>query len=148
MTTITKLSLSLLILFFASFGTASAQSESVSEMFKTHFNQTVQDVKSAENPKDQRLLLNASFDKMVRAVDRINEKAELTDDQRTELMAFKDQIVQKKNELNGADGFDEVQDDELIDFSDYSQQELEQANRTVTLSLTTALLIVLILLLL
>ncbi|MFO7846785.1 MAG: hypothetical protein R6V27_09510 [Balneolaceae bacterium] len=135
------------ILFFALIGTAAAQ-DSLSETFKEHFNKTVQNVKAADNPAEQRDLLNTSFDKMIDAVDHIDESADLTDEERSQILSFKDQIEEKKSELNGLDGFDEVQDDELIDFSDYSQQEIEQANRTITFSLTTALLIVLILLLL
>ena len=128
-------------------GTVAAQ-DSLSETFKEHFNETVQNVKASDDPVEQRDLLNTSFDKMVHAINRIDESADLTNEERDQLLSFKDQIEEKKSELNGLDGFDEVQDDELIDFSDYSQQEIEQANRTITLSLTTALLIVLILILL
>jgi hypothetical protein len=134
-------------LIFALLGTASAQ-QNLSETFKKHFNETVQNVKASDNPDEQRDLLNTSFDKMLGAVDRIDESANLTEEEREQLVLFRDQIDEKKSELNGLDGFDEIQDDELIDFSDYSQQEIEQANRTLTISLTSALLIVLILLLL
>ena len=131
-------------LIFALLGTASAQ-QNLSETFKKHFNETVQNVKASDNPDEQRDLLNTSFDKMLGAVDRIDESANLTEEEREQLVLFRDQIDEKKSELNGLDGFDEIQDDELIDFSDYSQQEIEQANRTLTISLTSALLIVLIL---
>lgn len=134
-------------LLFSLMGSASAQ-QNLSETFKKHFNETVQNVKASDNPAEQRQLLNTSFDKMLRAVDRIDKSENLTEEEREQLALFKDQIDEKKSELNGLDGFDEVQDDELIDFSDYSQQEIEQANKTLTISLTSALLIVLILLLL
>lgn len=147
MTYLIKLSVLLAVFLFNFQGTAIAQ-DNLSETFKKHFNHTVQNVKSTDDPAEQRALLNSSFDKILVAVQRVDESANLTSDQRNGLIVFKDQIEQKQSELNGADGFDEVQDEELIDFSDYSQQEIEQANRTVTISVTTALLVVLILLLL
>jgi hypothetical protein len=148
MNLLTKLTLSLLFCSFLFVGTTHAQTNSVSETFKKHFNETVQNVKNADTPTEQRALLNDSFADMLQALNRIDESAELSKDEEKSLLAFKNEIKEKQSELNGWNGFDEIQDDELIDFSDYSQQELEQANRTLTLSLTSALLIVLILLLL
>lgn len=143
-----KLTLPLIICSLVFVGTSDAQTNKVSETFKKHFNQTVQNVKSTDSPVEQRALLNDSFVDMLEALNRINKSADLSNDERKSLLAFKNEIKDKQSELNGWNGFDEIQDDELIDFSDYSQQELEQANRTLTISLTSALLIVLILLLL
>lgn len=64
------------------------------------------------------------------------------------LAGFKNDLIEKKNELNGQDGFAKVPDNRLNDFAQYVQQDMEQADRVVTISLTTALLIVIILLLL
>ena len=148
MRSLTKLILSIALLAFGLAGTATAQNSSINETFKKHFNQTVQDVKKTDDPTKQRLILNESFTSMLNAVQKIEESSNLNKEEQRSLMAFKDEILEKQNELNGWNGFDEIQDDELIDFSDYSQQEMEQANRTLTISLTSALLIVLILLLL
>src|SRR5690625_3744918 len=111
-------------------GSAFAQSsQSLTEILKTHMNETVQAVKEAESADEKRSILNESFTDMLTAV-------------------LKDNITAKSNQLNGLDGYDKVGDEELDDFSDYSQQDMEQANRTITISLTTALLIIIILLLL
>lgn len=85
---------------------------------------------------------------MIKAIDRVESAGEWTSDERNQLNSLKADIQDKMNELNGDDGFDEILDEDLIDFSDYSQQMMEQANRNITISLTTAILIVIILLLL
>ncbi|MCC5941026.1 MAG: hypothetical protein JJU37_05740 [Balneolaceae bacterium] len=138
--------LSFLIFFTHSF--AMAQSSNLTETFKEHFNETVQQVKTSDDAEEKRTILNNSFSKMLSAVDKIEREINLSDSERDKLIAFKDEIESRQNELNGADGYDEVVDEDLDDFSDYSQQSMEQASRNITISLTTALLIVIILLLL
>ncbi len=127
---------------------ANAQQHSLTETFKQHFSETVQEVKSTDNTTKKRHILNESFDKMLSAIDRIEDRANLSEEDLAALETFKNDIQDKKSELNGLDGFDEIVDEDLDDFSDYSQQMMEQANRTLTISLTTALLIIIILLLL
>src|SRR5690625_3411398 len=122
--------------------------QSLTEILKTHMNETVQAVKEAESADEKRSILNESFTDMLTAVEKIEEKAELSDREKEQLAVLKDNITAKSNQLNGLDGYDKVGDEELDDFSDYSQQDMEQANRTITISLTTALLIIIILLLL
>src|SRR5690625_4290001 len=130
-------------------GSAFAQrSQSLTEILKKHMNETVQAVKEAESADEKRSNLNESFTDMLTAVEKIEEKAELSDREKEQLAVLKDNITAKSNQLNGLDGYDKVGDEELDDFSDYSQQDMEQANRTITISLTTALLIIIILLLL
>lgn len=85
---------------------------------------------------------------MLTALERIESKANLNEDEADQLLSFKNEIEEMQNELNGQDGFTEIQDEDLVDFSEYSQQYFEQANRTITISVTTALLIIVILLLL
>lgn len=128
---------------------AFAQAGNVSETFKKHFNQTVQQVEEAESADEKRVILNNSFNKMIKAIDRIESAGNLSDEEKASLAALKSDITQKSDQLNGSNGFDAVSDVDLDDFSDYSQQEMEQAaNRTLTIGLGTALLVVLILLLL
>lgn len=143
-----KATLFLAIFAFTFQSAAFAQSGNFSDIFKQHFNETVQQVKSSDDPDEKRAYLNQSFDKMLNAIDRIENSAVLSEDESAQLLSFKEDIEEKKSELNGLDGFDEIVDEDLDDFSNFSQQAMEQANRTITLSLTTALLIVLILLLL
>lgn len=128
--------------------TVSAQSFNVTETLKQHFNETVQEVKQTDTADEKRLLLNDSFDKMIQSLEQISAEANLSDDDLAKLNTLKSNIEEKKNELNGLDGFDEVGDEDLDEFSDYSQQHMEQANRTITISLTSALLIVILIILL
>ena len=127
--------------------TTFAQSVNITETFKKHFNETVQEVHGAENADEKRVVLNESFDKMIIAIDRIESQASLTDDESEKLATYKLGITEKQNELNGLDGFDEIMDEDLDDFSNFSQDFIEQANRTITLGIGTALLILIILLL-
>ena len=130
------------------FQTASfAQSTNITETFKKHFNETVQEVHGTENADEKRAVLNESFNNMITAIDRIESLASLTEDESASLNSYKLGLTEKLNELNGLDGFDEVMDEDLDEFSGFSQDFIEQANRTVTIGVTTALLIVLILLL-
>ena len=128
--------------------TATAQSHSLTETLKEHMNETTVHVKAAESADEKREILNESFDKMMKVVDKIETKAQLSGDELAQIQLLKDEIQERSSELNGLDGYDEVADADLDDFSDYSQQMMEQASRNITLSLTTALLIVIILLLL
>jgi hypothetical protein len=137
------------ILLVFAFQTASfAQSTNITETFKEHFNKTVQEVHETDNADEKRAILNESFDKMIRAIDQIESKASLTEDEIAMLDNYKLGLTEKKSELNGLDGFDEIMDEDLDDFSNFSQDFIEQANRTITIGVTTALLILIILLLL
>lgn len=125
-----------------------AQSGNLSEIFKQHLNETNQQVKATDDADEKRAILNESFSKLLLTINRIDSTANLSDDERSLLLSFKEELQDKKSELNGEDGYDEVLDEDLDDFSDYSQQAMEQARRYITISVTTALLILIILLLL
>lgn len=136
------------LLVFAIQSVAFAQSIDLTEKFKKSFNETVQEVQSTEEADEKRMLLNNSFSNMITVIERIESKANLSEDEIAQLKAYKSEIQEKKAELNGKNDFDKVQDKALNDFSDYSQQYFEQADRTITIGVTAALLIVLILILL
>ncbi|MAO64120.1 MAG: hypothetical protein CL666_03905 [Balneola sp.] len=137
------------ILFVCTIQTVSfAQSANVSESFKKHFNETVEEVQNTNNADEKRAILNRSFTKMITTLDRIESLASLTEDESAKLASYKSDLSEKISELNGLDGFDEIMDEDLDNFSDYSQDFIEQANRTITIGVTTALLILIILLLL
>lgn len=137
------------ILLMCAFQTSAyAQSTNVSESLKKHFNQTVQDVQKAEHPDEKRAILNESFHKMIHVLERIESAASLTADEHAGLETYKLGLTEKLSELNGEDGFNEIVDEDLDDFSQFSQDFIEQANRTITIGATTALLVLIILLLL
>ncbi len=125
-----------------------SQSVNITESFKMHFNETVKTVHKTDNADDKRALLNESFNKMIATIDRIEALASLTEDESTILASFRFDLTEKLSELNGLDGFDQIVDNDLNDFSNFSQDMIEQANRTITIGVTTALLILIILLLL
>tara|TARA_R100001143_G_scaffold4167_1_gene7000 strand:+ start:28066 stop:28509 length:444 start_codon:yes stop_codon:yes gene_type:complete len=143
-----RLTITSIILLFAVQSIAVAQSTSMTETFKKHFNETVEQVHQTESADEKRAILNESFTKMITTLERIESEANLTEDETAQLVSFKNDISEKQSELNGLDGFDEIQDEDLDDFSNFSQDFVEQANRTITIGLTTALLILIILLLL
>src|SRR5690625_6706724 len=73
---------------------------------------TVQAVKEAESADEKRRILNESFTDMLTAVEKIEEKAELSDREKEQLAVLKDNITAKSNQLNGLDGYDKVGDEE------------------------------------
>lgn len=141
-------SLLAVILVFAIQSVSVAQSINLTETFKKSFNETVQEVQNTEDAIEKRVVLNESFSKMIAAIERIESKGNISEEESAQLESYKSEIQEKKSELNGTDGFDRVLDKDLNNFSDYSQQYFEQADRTVTIGLTAALLIILILILL
>jgi hypothetical protein len=146
MKTIQLITTSIVLLFVVQSVTV-AQSTDITETFKKHFNETVEQIQETESADEKRMILNESFTKMLDAIDRIESRANLSEDEKAQLSSYKNGISEKKSELNGLDGFDEVMDKDLNDFSDYSQDFMEQANKTITIGVTTALLILIILLL-
>ncbi len=136
------------ILLVFTFQSVSHAQSNVSDTFKKHFNETVLEVKKVTSPNEKRDLLNDSFGKMINTIDRIESQAKLDASNSKSLDSFKSGLNEKISELNGLDGFDKVGDEELDEFSDYSQDYIEQANRTITIGVTTALLVLIILLLL
>lgn len=141
-------SLLAVILVFAVQSVSVGQSINLTETFKKSFNETVQEVQNTEDAIEKRVVLNESFSKMIAAIERIESKGNISEEESAQLESYKSEIQEKKSELNGTDGFDRVLDKDLNNFSDYSQQYFEQADRTVTIGLTAALLIILILILL
>lgn len=137
------------ILFvFAIQSVAVAQTVNLTETFKKSFNETVQEVQKTDDTVEKRTLLNEKLGKMLDVIERIESKAHLSEDESNQLNSYKASLMDKKNELNGLDGFEEVLDEDLDDFSDYSQQFFEQANRTITIGVGTAILIAILLLVL
>jgi hypothetical protein len=92
-------------------------------------------------------LLTAPFLEMMAAIDRISALKTGSDTEKEGLAELRKMIEEKHNELNGLNGYDPVPASQLDRFADYVQQDLEQADRVLTISLTTLLLIVIIIIL-
>ena len=125
-----------------------AQNSNPTEKFKKHINSIVEKVEEAEEAEEKRTLLNDSFDDLITAFERVENMKAISQKDREAIANLKANITEKKKELNGLDGYAGIKDNRLNQFANYVQQDLEQADETITISLTVALLIVIILLLL
>lgn len=125
-----------------------AQSPDAHDKLKKHINEMVVNVQEAETATEKRAVLNQSFDDLVTAFNRVSAMEQVPQTDKVAITDFKNTIMDKKHELNGTNGYEKVPDKQLDEFADYVQQDIEQADRAITISLTTALLIIIILLLL
>jgi hypothetical protein len=128
--------------------TAFAQSVDPQERLKKHINDVVEEVHKTENPDEKRAVLNRSLGNLISTVDKVEGMDRVPEEDLNTLADLKQNLQDKKDELNGENGYAKVPANQLNNFANFVQQDLEQADTVVTLSLTTALLIVLILLLL
>lgn len=125
-----------------------AQNVDPQKKFKQHINSVVQQVQETPEPDKKRAILNRSFDRLINVVNKIESLPDVPESDLSKLSDFKKDIQTKKDELNGKNGFSKIPPNQLNNFANFVQQDIEQADRVVTLSLTTVLLIVIILLLL
>jgi hypothetical protein len=112
-----------------------------------YFSDTACRVKATTDPAQKREILNKSFQTMSKALDRVESSGLVSKDDRAGLNRIKTTIQEKQDELKGGNGYARVADSQLNDFSDYVVQDMEQAYQTVTISLVSALLIIIILIL-
>ncbi|PKL82079.1 MAG: hypothetical protein CVV24_11940 [Ignavibacteriae bacterium HGW-Ignavibacteriae-3] len=110
-----------------------------------YFNEAVVKVKATENAAVKREILNESFEKMFKAINKIQSLGLVSLEESKGIDLFKTSLREKQDELKGINGFERVQDSQLNDFSNYVVQDMEQA--FITISLVSALLIIIILIL-
>jgi uncharacterized membrane protein len=112
-----------------------------------YFNDTALKVKATESPVQKREILTKSLSDMTNMIVTV-EKSSLTSEQDDiNLDRVKATLQEKSEELAGTNGFDRVPDDQLNAFSTYIVQDMEQADKTITVSLVVVLLIVIIIIL-
>jgi hypothetical protein len=105
-------------------------------------------VKAASDPVEKRAIMSRSFDVMAQALDEVEQSPLISSDDRAGIGRYRASLQENRDELAGMNGFDRVPDTKLDAFADYSVQSLEQAaEKTVTISLVAALLMVIILIL-
>ncbi len=114
---------------------------------KNYFNNMTVEVKQAENAVEKRDIMNDKFDHLINGLKRIERMSLVSEKDRSSLRLLRKSVQEKADELNGVNGFEKVNDRDLDLFADYSRQTFEQADKTITLSLTTALLIIIIIIL-
>ncbi|RJP82263.1 MAG: hypothetical protein C4524_01080 [Candidatus Zixiibacteriota bacterium] len=139
--TVVKLFVTIIVLVVA--GNAMGQ-----EKLQNYFNDTAEKVKATENPVQKRDLLDKSLQGMSRAVDQVESSVLISKEDRAGLDRLKVGLQDKQDELMGRNGYERVPDSQLNAFANYVVQDMEQADRTITISLVAALLIIIIIILL
>jgi len=118
------------------------------DVLQKYLNDTSLKVKATTDPSQKREILNKSFEKMSKALDKVQSSPLVSKEDRAGIDLFKATLQEKLDELTGLNGYERVSDEQLDAFSDYAVQDMEQADRTVTISLVTLLLIIIIVILL
>lgn len=131
-----------LTFFLVHVGHAQAQ-----EGLQTYFSEVASKVKAMDDPEEKREVTAKSLQTMAEAVDRVQRSRMISKEDRARLEQLKATVQDKQDELAGLNGFERVPDGQLNAFVDYVVQDMEQAERTITISLVAALLIVIILIL-
>jgi hypothetical protein len=123
-------------------GTAMSQ-----DKVHNYLNDTSLKVKAATTPEQKREILGRNLGEMTRAIETVKGAPLTTEQDRANLNHLQATLQEKSDELMGANGFDRVPDDQLNAFSTYVVQDMEQADKNITVSLVVALLIVIIIIL-
>jgi hypothetical protein len=113
-----------------------------------YFNDTASKVKATTNPAEKRAILDKSLQTMSKALDKVQGSPLISKEDRAGIDQFKAALQENQDELTGSNGYQRVPDTQLNAFSTYIVQNMEQADRSVTISLVAALLIVIIIILL
>jgi len=112
-----------------------------------YFNDTACKVKATADPSQKRAILNDGLQNMSKALNRVESLRLVSKDDRAGIDRLKVTLQERQNELAGNNGYDRVPDGRLNAFSDFVVQDMEQADRTITISVVTLLLIIIIVIL-
>ena len=123
-------------------GTASAQ-----DKIQNYFNEAACKVKATEDPSQKREILSTRIQDMSSALEKVRGSSIVSEADLAGIDRTRATLQEKQNELAGTDGYTRVPDDQLNAFSDYIVQDMEQADKTITIGVVTALLILIIIIL-
>jgi hypothetical protein len=112
-----------------------------------YFNDAATKVKATNDVVQNRDILNNSLQTMSKALDKVENAGLISQEDQPAVNRFKAALQERQDELTGSNGFERVSDAQLNAFSDYVVQDMEQADKTITISVVTALLIVIIIIL-
>lgn len=112
-----------------------------------YFNDTARKVQATENPIQKREILSKSLVDMTKVLDTVKNAPLTSTQDDANLDRVKATLLAKSEELAGTNGFDRVPDDQLNAFSTYIVQDMEQADKTISIGLVTLLLIIIIIIL-
>ena len=113
-----------------------------------YFNDTASKVKATADPAEKRAILDNSLQTMSKTLEKVQGSPLISKEDRAGIDQFKAALQENQDELRGSNGYQRVPDAQLNAFSDYVVQNMEQADRSITISLVAALLIVIIIILL
>jgi hypothetical protein len=112
-----------------------------------YFNDTALKVKATEQPEQKRAILSNNLSEMTRALETARNSSLTSAQDDMKLDRVRAALQEKSDELAGANGFDRVPDNQLNAFATYIVQDMEQADKTISISLVAALLIIIIIIL-
>jgi septal ring factor EnvC (AmiA/AmiB activator) len=112
-----------------------------------YFNDAACKVKAATDPSQKRAILENKIEDMSKALGTVRNSRLVSQADRAGLDRLNASLQEKRDELAGTNGYARVADDQLNAFSDYVVQDMEQADKTITVSVVTVLLIVIIIIL-
>ena len=141
---LTRTVLGVIVMMFALVQTGNAGEK---DNLQKYFNDTGRKVKATTDPAQKREILSQSLQTMSKALDKVQSMPLISKEDREGLDNFKASLQEKQDELAGTNGYEPVPNTQLNAFSDYVVQDMEQAERQITISLVSALLIVIILIL-
>lgn len=118
------------------------------ERLKQYVREVVQKVKRAPAAAKKRAILDEEIRAIITVLNRAERMSDPSSSDKADIDALRSRLQEKLDELHGRADYDRVPAHQLDAFADYVQQDFEQAARTVTLSITTALLILILLILL
>jgi hypothetical protein len=138
--------LALAILLLAAVPSAQADTNP-REKLKQQVRDIVQTVKAAPTAAKKRAILDEKLRGMIKALNRAERMADLSPQDQEGIDVLRTRLQEKLDELHGQNGYEAVPAGQLNTFADYVQQDFEQAD-SITISLTTALLILILVILL
>jgi hypothetical protein len=136
--------LGFIVMMFILIQTGNAQGN---DNIQKYFNDAACKVKATTDPAQKREILNKSLQTMSKALDKVESSGLISKEDRTDIDHFKTSLQEKQDELMGNNGYERVSDAQLNAFSNYVVQDMEQADKSITISLVAALLIVIIIIL-
>ncbi len=142
---VAKTVLAFIVMMFVLVQTENAQGK---DNIQKYFNDTACKVKATTEPAQKREILGKSLQTMSKALDKVQSSPLISKEDRAGIDRFKTTLQEKQDELMGSNGYERVADAQLNAFSDYVVQDMEQAGKSITISLVAALLIVIIIILL
>lgn len=109
-----------------------------------HFSDASVRVKATENAGEKRVILEESFQSMMKALDMVESSPSMSKEDLAGIDRVRTTLQEKQDELAGVNGFTRVSDAQLNAFSQYVVQDLEQADQMITISVVTLLLILIL----